>query len=232
MGAAAASPSPPAHRVKRLGHLDLPGAGQVVVRGHYAFLGHMEAPHGTTIVDVADPRKPRIVAEIRLEDTHDHSQKVPVVGNLMYTTLERTSRRFGAKAMRLKETRASLEKELKRAPTGAELSARLKIKEAELPLLEEWSRTGFPRAGFRVWDISDVTKPKLISHVTTGGVGVHRFDVDENYAYISTGMEGYGGNILVNYDVRNPSKPEEVSRWWLPGQHLAGGETPEGAADA
>jgi len=46
------SSSPLAHRVKRLGHLDLPGSGQVVVQGNHAFLGHMEAPHGTTIVDV------------------------------------------------------------------------------------------------------------------------------------------------------------------------------------
>src|SRR5688500_19436978 len=57
-----------AHRVKRLGHLDLPGAGQVVVQGHHAFLGHMDAPHGTTILDVSDPARPRVVAEIRIEE--------------------------------------------------------------------------------------------------------------------------------------------------------------------
>jgi len=232
MDTAAPSPSLKSHRVKRLGHLDLPGAGQVVVQGNYAFLGHMEAPHGTTIVDVADPRKPRVVAQIKLEDEHEHSHKVRVVGNIMYTNLERPSRRFAAKAMRFAQTRAGLEKEMKRAPTSAELAGKLKVKESELPQLEEWSRTGFPRAGIRVWDISDVTKPKQISHMKTGGVGAHRFDVDENYAYVSTGMEGFGGNILVNFDVKNPARPEEVSRWWLPGQHLAGGETPEGPSDA
>ncbi len=79
-----------------------------------------------------------------------------------------------------------------------------------------------PNAGFRVWDISDVAKPRRIAHISTGGVGVHRFDVDANYAYISTGMEGYGGNILINYDVRNPAQPREISSWWLPGQHIAG----------
>src|SRR3546814_6208634 len=26
--------------------------------------------------------------------------------------------------------------------------------------------------------------------------------------------------------MREPSRPEEVSRWWLPGQHVAAGETP------
>jgi hypothetical protein len=39
-------------------------------------------------------------------------------------------------------------------------------------------------------------------------------------------MPGFIGNILVTYDIRNPAKPEEVSRWWLPGQHIEGGERP------
>jgi len=39
-------------------------------------------------------------------------------------------------------------------------------------------------------------------------------------------MEGYVGNILVTYDLSDPSTPREVSRWHMPGQHLAGGETP------
>ena len=65
-----------------------------------------------------------------------------------------------------------------------------------------------------------------IAHHRTYGRGVHRFDMDEKYAYISTEMEGYVGNILVIYDLRNPARPEEVSRWWMPGQHVAGGEKP------
>ena len=232
MDAVTASPSPLAHRIKRLGHLDLAGGGQVVVQGDHAFVGHMEAPYGTTILDVSNPARPRIIAEIRLEDRHQPSHKVRVVGNLMYTNLERTSRRFAAKATRLTQVRADLEKSLKRAPSTAQLAAALKVKESELPQLEEWSRTGFARAGFRVWDIADISNPRLISHVKTGGVGVHRFDVDDNYAYISTGMEGYGGNILIIYDVRDAARAHEISRWWLPGQHIAGGETPEGPFDA
>jgi len=55
---------------------------------------------------------------------------------------------------------------------------------------------------------------------------VHRFDMDERYAYISTEMKGYIGNILVIYDIRDPKKPTEVGRWWMPGQHIEGGETP------
>jgi len=227
----AISASSLAHRVKRLGHLDLPGGGQVVVQGHHAYVGHMDSPHGTTILDVSDPAKPRIVAQINLEDAHEHSHKVRVVGDIMYTNLERPNRRFASKAPLYRDAHATLEKEHKRPPTRAELAGKLRVNESQVALLEEWSRTGFKRAGFCIWDIADRTKPKLITHVKTGGVGVHRFDVDERYAYISTGMDGYGGNILVNYDVTKPARPEEVSRWWLPGQHLAGGETPQGPAD-
>ncbi|HUF82773.1 MAG TPA: hypothetical protein VMN03_16675 [Burkholderiales bacterium] len=224
----AAASSPLAHRVKRLAHLDLPGSGQVVVQGGHAFLGHMEAPHGTTIVDISDPRRPRVVAEIGLDLPDEHSHKVRVVGDIMYTNLERPSRRFAAKGVRFAGTRAGLEQALGRAPTRAELAEKLKVTESQLPQLEEWSRTGFPRGGIRVWDVSDIARPRQIAHLKTGGVGAHRFDVDERYAYISTGMEGYGGNILINYDVKDPARPQEVSRWWLPGQHIAGGETPEG----
>jgi len=80
--------------------------------------------------------------------------------------------------------------------------------------------------GFKIYDISDRTTPKLIKFFKTHGKGVHRFDMDENYAYISTEIEGFVGNILVIYDIRNPSEPEEVGRWWMPGQNVAAGEEP------
>ena len=88
------------------------------------------------------------------------------------------------------------------------------------------NRSEYPEGGFRIYDIKDKTNPKLITFHKTHGKGVHRFDLDENYAYISTEMEGYVGNILVIYDIRNPSKPTEVGRWCLENQHVADGDTP------
>ena len=49
--------------------------------------------------------------------------------------------------------------------------------------------------GFRIYDVKDRSRPKLVRFVKTHGKGVHRFDVDENHAYISTEMEGFVGNI-------------------------------------
>jgi hypothetical protein len=93
-------------------------------------------------------------------------------------------------------------------------------------MVEAAQKKPYQGGGFRIYDIKDKKNPKLISFQKTGGIGVHRFDVDENYAYISTEMDGYIGNILVTYDVRDPTRIEEVSRWWMPGQHQAGNETP------
>ena len=87
-------------------------------------------------------------------------------------------------------------------------------------------RLQYPDGGFRVYDIKDKAAPKLLAFVKTHARGVHRFDLDENFAYISTEMEGFVGNILVIYDIRNPLKPVEVSRWWMPGQNAAAGEPP------
>ena len=43
-----------ARNVRRLGHLDLPGAGQVTIAGDYAYVGHIPNKQnlGTSIVDI------------------------------------------------------------------------------------------------------------------------------------------------------------------------------------
>jgi len=51
---------------------------------------------------------------------------------------------------------------------------------------------------------------------------VHRFDMDAKYAYISTEMDGYLGNILVIYDLRDPAKPQEVSAGGCRAAHRGG----------
>ena len=47
-----------ARNVRRLGHLDLPGAGQVTIAGDYAYVGHIPNKKnlGTSIVDISDPK--------------------------------------------------------------------------------------------------------------------------------------------------------------------------------
>jgi len=217
-----------ARNVTRLGHLDLPGAGQVYVQGDYAYIGHLPNKQnlGTSIVDVSDPRKPRLVARINLEDPTSHSHKARVIGDLMIVNSERNMTAIGRKADELPGLRARLRGELGRDPDHAELAAKLGVKTSDIPAVEAAENNPYDKGGFKIYDVSDRAKPKLITFHKTHGIGVHRFDMDANYAYISTEMPGFKGNILVIYDIRNPAKPAEVSRWWLPGQHIAGGEQP------
>lgn len=83
-------------------------------------------------------------------------------------------------------------------------------------------------AGLRIYDVSDPSAPREISFFETGGRGVHRFWVDcgESLAYVSTEAEGYLGAIFMIVDFSDPERPSEVSRWWLPGQWIGGGEEP------
>ena len=168
--------------IRHLSRTEIPGGGQIVIDRHYAYIGHQHRPDGTTILDISDPRKPKILSEVKTTHPYSHTHKVRVVDDIMFTNSE------------IEPGIGSLDT--------------------------------YPDGGFRVYNIRDRSNPKLITFVKTHGRGVHRFDVDENYAYISTEMEGFVGNILVIYDIRNPSKPFEVSRWWMPGQNVAAGETP------
>jgi len=214
--------------VTRISHLDLPGAGQVYVAGKYAYVGHITNKEGlgTSILDVSDPRKPRLLSQVPVGDAHSHSHKARVIGDIMIVNVEQNMSAIGRKADELPKLRKQLRDALGRDPSHKELAEKLGVKESDIPGVEAMEKAPYNQGGFKIYDVSDRTKPKLITHHKTHGRGVHRFDMDASYAYISTEMPGYIGNILVIYDIRNPARPEEVSRWWLPGQHLAGGEKP------
>lgn len=160
-----------------VGHLDCPGGGQVWVEGTTLFVGHMRAPSGTTIVDVADPKKPRVLATVEVPPGW-HSHKVRVANDLMLVNHERLG------------------------------------------------QGGPPEfdGGLAIYDVSRPTEPRQLAKWTTSGKGVHRYDFDGRYAYISPTVEGYVGNIAMILDLADPSRPVEVGRWWLPGQWQAGGE--------
>jgi hypothetical protein len=217
-----------AHKVRRLGHLDLAGAGQVTIAGNHAYVGHIPSASqlGTSIIDISDPRQPRVVATITLDDPTSHSHKARVAGDILVVNHERNMSKIGRRAEQLPAARRALADALQRQPTTQELAAKLSVTVDDVRALEAYEQRGYQNGGFKIYDVSKPDQPKPICYQKTGGIGVHRFDMDERHAYISTEMPGYVGNILVIYDLRNPAQPQEVSRWWMPGQHIAGGETP------
>lgn len=79
--------------------------------------------------------------------------------------------------------------------------------------------------GIYIWNIADPLKPKRLGHFKTGGTGTHRnFYSGGKYVHLAANMKGYAGNIYVIVDISDPANPKEAGRWWVRGQHLAGGE--------
>lgn len=213
-----------ARGLRRLAWLDIAGGRQVRTEGRWAYVGHMKPPHGTTIIDVVGPRNPRVAAKIGLPDDASHTHKVRAADDLMVVNVEQNDRHAKRRARRIPEVEARLGAALDRPPTEVEVAAEIRVAPGAMPKLRApLSAPPYAKGGFRVYDIADRARPRLLTHHRTGGVGVHRFDLDDRHAYISTEMEGYVGNILAIYDLRDPARPEKISRWWTPGQHVAGG---------
>ncbi len=76
-----------AHGLKQVGYFDCPGGGQVVVDRQVAYIAHMKAPHGTSIVDVSDPAAPRQLATLEVP-AGTHSHKVRAANDLMLVNRE------------------------------------------------------------------------------------------------------------------------------------------------
>src|SRR6266581_9587406 len=125
-----------ARNVKRLSRLELPGAGQVYVAGKYAYVGHITNNErlGTSILDVSDPRQPKLLAQISVDEPESHSHKARVIGDLMIVNVEQNMGKLG---------RAGVD--------GA----------AE--------QSSYDHGGFKLYDVRDRTRPRLITHVKTFG---------------------------------------------------------------
>jgi hypothetical protein len=173
-----------ANNVRLIGHRDLQGRDslQIVLKGNFAYIGHHRGEafnpltgkteaNGTSIVDVSDPRQPKIVAHI--------------------------PGRKGAES---------------RAVQGAH-----NYFDGKDYLLRNQESGEF--IGFEVWDITDKTKPRMVSTVSPLQAA-HKswWDAKTGYAYLSGTQPGWRGQHLIIYDLRNPSQPKFVSNWGLPQQ--------------
>jgi hypothetical protein len=88
-------------------------------------------------------------------------------------------------------------------------------------------KAGQKPAGFELFDISAPEKPKSIAYVDASGPasrGVHQlWFCDGEYVHLASGAPDFkpthpqDDQFYRIFDVRNPSKPTEAGRWWLPG---------------
>ena len=203
------------HNVTRISRLDLPGAGQVYVDGGYAYIGHIPNNQqlGTSILDVSDPKNPKVVSSdharrsgiaqpqgARDRRHHDRQQRAQHDRDRPQGRRAAEAARAAARGARARADARGARREARRA--GQPTSPRSKRRRRTRTATAASRSTTSPTARIRSSSISE----------RTYGIGVHRFDMDANYAYISTEAEGYVGNILVIYDIRNPARSRKKSR--------------------
>ena len=83
------------------------------------------------------------------------------------------------------------------------------------------------RSGLSVHDLSRPAEMKEIAFLEIPGFGINRlWWPGGRYAYLSAHFDGFIDHILCIVDLKEITKPEIVSRWWLPGMNRAAGETP------
>ena len=90
--------------------------------------------------------------------------------------------------------------------------------------------------GFELFDISEPENPRSIAYVDASGPwsrGVHQlWFCDGEYVHMAAGAPDFQPRNQLDdqcyriFDVRNPAKPVEVGRWWLPGTREGDAEPP------
>ena len=87
---------------------------------------------------------------------------------------------------------------------------------------QEW---GLPDSGMVIYDVSKPEEPRIIGNFDTGpSQGTHvLWCVDGEFAHLATAMPDAkprfkrDHQFYVTVDVKDPTKPVEAGRWWVPG---------------
>src|SRR6185295_10719301 len=83
-------------------------------------------------------------------------------------------------------------------------------------------------AGLAVYDISQPMAPRRIGFMPVEGGGIHRiWYTGGPWAYVSVLLDGFTDYVFMTVDMRDPARPREAGRYWLPGMNQAKGERPD-----
>jgi hypothetical protein len=202
--AASDPPIPPqgiGHRIRHLSYSDQggrPDGVQVMVNRRHVYVGHMFSD-GVTILDAADPRRLKPVGFFTA-GVNTRTHHLQVADDLLLLA-------NGANIVAMQSydnMRGYFENTLADSITN---------------------RKKF-RSGLSIHDISRPAEMKEIAFLEMPGFGINRlWWPGGRYAYVSAHFDGFTDHILCIVDLKDITKPEIASRWWLPGMHRAGGET-------
>ncbi|MBV8030298.1 MAG: hypothetical protein JO035_02195 [Betaproteobacteria bacterium] len=201
----ASDPVPPqgiGNRIRHVAYSDQggrPDGVQVMVNRGHAYVGHMFS-NGLTIIDATDPRNPRPVnfwTAGGLTRTH----QLQVAEDIMLLA-------NGANIVALQsyDTQRGY---------------------FENNLADSITKQGKFRSGLSIHDVSKPGEMREIAFLEIPGLGVNRsWWPGGRYAYVAAHFDGFTDHILCVVDLQNITKPEIMSRWWLPGMNRAAGEKP------
>jgi hypothetical protein len=155
-----------------------------------AYIGHhggrarnaltgVDEDNGTSILDVTDPRQPRLLAHIPGEPGQGETGGAQMV----------------------------------RACSGETLPHGDKSKTYLL-------RT-YGNAGHEVWDVTDPSKPALLTTIVKGLKGTHKsfWECDSGIAYLVSGLQGWRTRRMTQvFDLSDPAHPKHIRDFGLSGQ--------------
>jgi hypothetical protein len=201
--AAADAPVPPQGIGRRFRHLSYSDQGgrpdgvQIMVNRRHVYVGHMFSD-GVTILDAADPRRLKPVGFFTA-GVNTRTHVLQVADDVMLLG-------NGANIVAMQSydsMRGYFENTLADSITN---------------------RKKF-RAGLSIHDISRPAEMKEIAFLEMPGLGINRlWWPGGRHAYVSAHFDGFTDHILCIVDLKDITKPEIVSRWWLPGMNRAAGE--------
>jgi hypothetical protein len=197
------TPVPPegiGRRFRHISYSDIggrPDSVQIMVNRGHLYVGHMFS-NGVTILDAADPRRLKPVGFFTGGD-YTRTHHLQVAEDLLLLA-------NGANIVAMQSydnLRGYFENALADSITN---------------------RKKF-RSGLSIHDISRPGEMKEIAFLEIPGLGINRlWWTGGRYAYLAVHFDGFTDHILCIVDLKNITKPEIVSRWWLPGMNRAAGE--------
>jgi hypothetical protein len=224
-----------ARNLRLIGHSDLNGHGdgmQLLLKDHYLFVGHVLGKMGTTVLDVSNPREPRVVQQLEIP-AYTHSHKVQIAGDILIVNYEKypirgsdnMPERAGIRILDISDPPNP--REIGFFSTGgkgvhrvwytggkyAHMSATPDGYSDRIMLTVDMSDPANPREVSRWWMPGMWTaggeKPTWSSDL---GIGAHHPIVWQNRAYW-----GFWDAGIIIMDISDPANPQEVSRLgWAP----------------
>jgi hypothetical protein len=186
--------------IKHISYSDIggrPDSVQVMFGRQHIYVGHMFSD-GVTILDASDPRELKPV-------------------------------NFFTAGQYTRTHHLQLAEDLLLVANGANIVAMQSYDNMrgyfENTLVDSITKAKKFRSGLSIHDVSKPAEMREIAFLEMPGFGINRlWWPGGRHAYVSAHFDGFTDHILCVVDLQNITKPEIISKWWLPGMNRATGE--------